>query len=89
MDAIAIPLIIICIISVLIVIKLLVKKLKIPTRMAYLISIGGTVCGTTAIMATAPVIGAKKNEDFICNCKHHIIWNFIDAYLSIFCQLLF
>ena len=60
--AIAIPLIIICIISVLIVIKLLIKKLKIPTRMAYLISIGSTVCGTTAIMATAPVIGAKKNE---------------------------
>ncbi|ETA69814.1 putative sulfate exporter family transporter [Candidatus Pelagibacter ubique] len=60
--AIAIPLIIICLISVLIVIKLLIKKLKIPTRMAYLISIGSTVCGTTAIMATAPVIGAKKNE---------------------------
>jgi uncharacterized integral membrane protein (TIGR00698 family) len=60
--AIAIPLIIVCIISVLIVIKLLIKKLKIPTRMAYLISIGCTVCGTTAIMATAPVIGAKKNE---------------------------
>ena len=59
---IAIPLIIICIISVLIVIKLLIKKLKIPTRMAYLISIGSTVCGTTAIMATAPVIKAKKNE---------------------------
>jgi len=59
---IAIPLIIICIISVLIVIKLLIKKLKIQTRMAYLISIGSTVCGTTAIMATAPVIGAKKNE---------------------------
>ena len=60
--AIAIPLIIICIVAVLIVIKLLIKKLKIPTRMAYLISIGSTVCGTTAIMATAPVIGAKKNE---------------------------
>ena len=60
--SIAIPLITICIISVLIVIKLLIKKLKIPTRMAYLISIGSTVCGTTAIMATAPVIGAKKNE---------------------------
>ena len=60
--AIAIPLIIICIVSVLLVIKLLIKKLKIPTRMAYLISIGGTVCGTTAIMATAPVIGARKNE---------------------------
>ncbi len=59
---IAIPLIIICIISVLIVIKLLIKKIKIPTRMAYLISIGSTVCGTTAIMATAPVIKANKNE---------------------------
>ena len=59
---IAIPLIVICIISVLIVIKFLIKALKIPTRMAYLISIGSTVCGTTAIMATAPVIKAKKNE---------------------------
>ena len=59
---IAIPLITICIISVLIVIKILIKKLKIPTRMAYLISIGSTVCGTTAIMATAPIIKANKNE---------------------------
>ena len=59
---IAIPLILICIISVLVVIKLLIKKLKIPTRMAYLISIGSTVCGTTAIMATAPVIRANKSE---------------------------
>ena len=59
---IAIPLIVICIISVLVVIKLLIKKLKIPTRMAYLISIGSTVCGTTAIMATAPIIKASKNE---------------------------
>ena len=59
---IAIPLIVVCIISVLVVIKTLIKKLKIPTRMAYLISIGSTVCGTTAIMATAPVIKANKNE---------------------------
>ena len=59
---IAIPLIVMCIISVLVVIKILIKKLKIPTRMAYLISIGSTVCGTTAIMATAPVIKANKNE---------------------------
>ena len=60
--SVAIPLIIVCIISVLIVIKLLIKKLKISTRMAYLISIGSTVCGTTAIMATAPVIKANKGE---------------------------
>jgi uncharacterized integral membrane protein (TIGR00698 family) len=60
--SVAIPLIIVCIISVLIVIKLLIKKLKISTRMAYLISIGSTVCGTTAIMATAPIIRANKGE---------------------------
>ena len=59
---IAIPLIVICIVSVLIVIYLIIKKLLIPTRMAYLISIGSTVCGTTAIMATAPVIKANKSE---------------------------
>ena len=59
---IAIPLIIICMISVLIVIKIIINKLKIPRRMAYLISIGSTVCGTTAIIATAPVIKANKSE---------------------------
>jgi len=58
----AIPLIIVCIISVLVVVKLMIKKLKISTKMAYLISIGSTVCGTTAIMATAPVIKANKSE---------------------------
>ena len=59
---IAIPLIIICIISVLIAIKLLIKKLKISRRMSYLIAIGSTVCGTTAIMATGPIIKAKNSE---------------------------
>jgi uncharacterized integral membrane protein (TIGR00698 family) len=58
----AIPLIIVCIISVLVVIKLLIKKLKISTKMAYLISIGSTVCGTTAIIATAPILNANKGE---------------------------
>ena len=58
----ALPLIIICIISVLLIIKIIIKRLKISTRMAYLIAIGSTVCGTTAIIATAPVINAKKAE---------------------------
>ena len=30
--------------------------------MAYLISIGSTVCGTTAIMATAPVTASGTNK---------------------------
>ena len=58
----AIPLIIICILSVLILIKLLIKKLSISSKMSYLIAIGTSVCGATAIVATAPIIDAKKTE---------------------------
>ena len=58
----AIPLIIICILSVLILIKLLIKKVPISSKMSYLIAIGTSVCGATAIVATAPIIEAKKTE---------------------------
>jgi uncharacterized integral membrane protein (TIGR00698 family) len=58
----AIPLIIVCILSVLVLIKLLIKKVPISSRMSYLIAIGTSVCGATAIVATAPVINAKKTE---------------------------
>ena len=59
---IAIPLIIFCILGVLILIKLLIKKVPISSKMSYLIAIGTSVCGATAIVATAPVINAKKSE---------------------------
>jgi uncharacterized integral membrane protein (TIGR00698 family) len=59
---IAIPLIIVCILSVLVLIKLLIKKVPISSKMSYLIAIGTSVCGATAIVATAPVIDAKKTE---------------------------
>jgi len=52
----AIPLIIVCILSVLVLIKLLIKKVPISSKMSYLIAIGTSVCGATAIVATAPVI---------------------------------
>ena len=58
----AIPLIIVCILSVLILIKLLIKKVPISSKMSYLIAIGTSVCGATAIVATAPIIEAKKTE---------------------------
>ena len=60
--AVAIPLIIICILSVLVLIKLLIKKVPISSKMSYLIAIGTSVCGATAIVATAPIINAKKTE---------------------------
>jgi len=58
----AIPLIIVCILSVLVLIKLLIKKVPISSKMSYLIAIGTSVCGATAIVAMAPVINAKKSE---------------------------
>ena len=60
--SVAIPLVLICIFSVLVLIKLIIKKLTISSNMAYLIAIGTSVCGATAIVATAPVVKAKKTE---------------------------
>ena len=60
--SIAIPLIICCIVGALILVKLLIKKVSISSKMSYLIAIGTSVCGATAIVATAPVINAKKSE---------------------------
>ena len=58
----AIPLIITCILSVLILVKILIKKVPISSKMSYLIAIGTSVCGATAIVAVAPIIEAKKTE---------------------------
>ena len=60
--SIAIPLVIVCIIGVIFLVKLLIKKVPISSKMSYLIAIGTSVCGATAIVATAPVINAKKSE---------------------------
>ena len=60
--SIAIPLILVCILGVLLLIKILIKKVPISSKMSYLIAIGTSVCGATAIVATAPVINAKKTE---------------------------
>ena len=63
--------------------------MKIPTRMAYLISIGSTVCGTTAIMATAPVIKANKNEVSYAIANITLFGILIHVNLSLFCKYLF
>ena len=60
--SVAIPLVIFCILGVLVLIKLLIKKVPISSKMSYLIAIGTSVCGATAIVAIAPVINAKKTE---------------------------
>tara|TARA_B110000483_G_C18105050_1_gene507412 strand:+ start:67 stop:1251 length:1185 start_codon:yes stop_codon:yes gene_type:complete len=58
----ALPIIAICLISALIIVTYLSKKLNISSRMAILIAVGTSICGTSAIVATAPVIDANKEE---------------------------
>jgi uncharacterized integral membrane protein (TIGR00698 family) len=38
------------------------RLLKLPPRLALLIGVGTAVCGNTAIVATAPVVGAEERE---------------------------
>lgn len=41
---------------------ILCKLMKIPSRLATLIGVGSSICGGSAIAASAPVIGAKDEE---------------------------
>jgi len=58
----SIPLIITCFLSVLMVIRMCIHFFPISKNMSYLIGIGTAICGVTAIVATSPVIQAKKEE---------------------------
>ena len=58
----SIPLVVICILSVVLVVIILAKFSKISTKLSYLIAVGTSICGASAIVATAPVIEAKKAE---------------------------
>ena len=61
-SALAVPLVAACILTVLIVIKFVSQRLNVSSNMSYLIAIGTSICGASAIIALAPVINAKKGE---------------------------
>ena len=58
----AIPLIVLCIVAAGLITYWLGKRLALPRRMSVLIAVGTSICGATAIVATAPVIGAEDEE---------------------------
>ena len=58
----AFPLIIICLVSALLIVIYLSKKINISSKMAALIAVGTSICGASAIVATAPAINADKEE---------------------------
>jgi len=59
---IALPLIIICLASALLIVIYLSKKINVSSKMAALIAVGTSICGASAIVATAPAINADKEE---------------------------
>ena len=56
------PVIIICIISSITFVIFISKKIRISHNLAILTAIGTSICGATAIVASAPLLGAKKEE---------------------------
>ena len=58
----ALPLVVVCIVIALGVVRLVSRALALPERLGTLIAVGTAICGNTAIVATAPVVGASEEE---------------------------
>jgi uncharacterized integral membrane protein (TIGR00698 family) len=58
----ALPIVAACILSALLVAALATRLLSLPMRLGTLVAVGTAICGNTAIVATAPVIGASDDE---------------------------
>ncbi len=58
----ALPVIIACILFALLLVPVMGKWVKLPARLTALIAVGTSICGVSAIMATAPAIKAKEGE---------------------------
>src|SRR5687768_206221 len=59
---IGIPIIIVCIATALLAVTLINRALGLPKRLGTLIAVGTSICGVSAIVATAPVINAEEDE---------------------------
>lgn len=58
----SLPVIIAAIATALLLAGLISRWLALPTRLGALIAVGTSICGATAIVATAPTIGAREAE---------------------------
>lgn len=58
----ALPIIVICIVSAIVLVHLLCRRINLPGRLATLIGVGTSICGVSAIVATSPAIGADEEE---------------------------
>lgn len=58
----SLPVIIGTVSAALLIVTYLARRVGLSDRLGTLIAVGTSICGTTAIVATAPAIGAKDNE---------------------------
>ncbi len=58
----AVPIALGSIVAALVLVTLVSKRVGVPTRLGTLIAVGTAICGNSAIVATAPVIGATEDE---------------------------
>ena len=58
----AIPVVVLCIATALLIVPWIGTRAGLPRRLATLIAVGTGICGISAIMATAPAIEAEKDE---------------------------
>lgn len=58
----ALPLVTVTIATAIFLVTRLTRVLALPRRLGILIAVGTAICGITAIVATAPVIGAEEDE---------------------------
>ena len=58
----ALPLVLACIGAALLLVRALARALSLPARLGTLVAVGTSICGVTAIVATAPVIEATEDE---------------------------
>jgi uncharacterized integral membrane protein (TIGR00698 family) len=61
-SALALPIVVGCIASALILVTWLGRVLSVPPRLASLIAVGTSICGASAIVATGPAIDAEEDE---------------------------
>ena len=59
---IGLPIIACCIVTALLAVTFINRSLGLPRRLGTLIAVGTSICGVSAIVATAPAIGAEDDE---------------------------
>jgi uncharacterized integral membrane protein (TIGR00698 family) len=57
-----IPIVVVCVLTGLVLTTYFTRLLRLPDRLGTLMAVGTSICGATAIAATAPAIGAKDQE---------------------------